>query len=893
MAVSCLGKTFETEEERKAYFKEELRKLLPELRKLEGFPSGSDEDILALSDPPYFTLCPNPWLQDFIAQWEKEKEQNPNYNSHFTVSQPYATDVSEGKNNPIYNAHTYHTKVPHKAIMRYILHYTQPGDIILDGFAGTGMTGVAAQFCEKPDAETKAQIEDEFRRLGLKVPQWGKRHAICSDLSPIASFIAYNLNMPTDAELFAKEAQVILEEVEKECSWLYETQDEYGKGRINYVVWSDIFRCPGCNTEMVFWEVAVDQENGKVKDSWPCPKCSLMLSKDGHKGSVKVEKATHSFFDKAIGEVITQVRSIPVLINYTRGGKRYEKKPDAFDFELLERIEAAEIPYWFPTDRMPEGDESRRNDREGITHVHHFYTKRNLWVASVLYNKLQQSSNLILKIVFNSIIQTLVSKLVRYNLKNRGNGSLSGTLYVPSLNAENHVLVLFRSKLNDFLSIANYLLSKNKSRDISISTQSLATNFSIPSNSIDYIFTDPPFGSNIMYSELNFIWESWLKVKTNNQPEAIINKTQNKDLEEYFELMKAAFKEYYRVLKPGKWMTVEFSNTRAAIWNSIQSAIQRAGFVIISIATLDKQQGSFKAVTTPTAVKQDLILSCYKPVEEIEKQLLEDRGEKWVESFVEDLLEHLPIIRKNKNEELEAVAERHAKILYDKLVIYCLSHHKYVPLDAKEFQELLAKCFEGRDGYYFTVEQAKELDKFLQEANQKKPKQGLLFVTNEKEGVLWLEAELSKGPQKVQDLLSEWRKVSKGGKNETIRELEEILADNFIQMEDGAFRLPTPEEAIERDKRRYARLEREAKKLQRMIKAGEKLKQVRRDVVQFLVEQLFEAGKFAEIVEVSKGLPKDYVQEDELLFMYYEISKQSLQELNLKEAEQEYALRQL
>jgi len=61
--------------------------------------------------------------------------------------EPFAADVSEGKNDPIYNAHSYHTKVPHKAIMRYILHYTEPGDVVFDGFCGTGMTGVAAQLC--------------------------------------------------------------------------------------------------------------------------------------------------------------------------------------------------------------------------------------------------------------------------------------------------------------------------------------------------------------------------------------------------------------------------------------------------------------------------------------------------------------------------------------------------------------------------------------------------------------------------------------------------------------------------------------------------------------------------------------------------------------------------
>jgi hypothetical protein len=73
--VTCLGMTFENDEARRAHFTEELRKKLqdPEFRKIEGFPIGSDEDILALSDPPYYTACPNPWIADFIRFWEAEK----------------------------------------------------------------------------------------------------------------------------------------------------------------------------------------------------------------------------------------------------------------------------------------------------------------------------------------------------------------------------------------------------------------------------------------------------------------------------------------------------------------------------------------------------------------------------------------------------------------------------------------------------------------------------------------------------------------------------------------------------------------------------------------------------------------------------------------------------
>ena len=77
--VTCLGMTFENDEARRAHFTEELRKKLqdPEFRKIEGFPIGSDEDILNLSDPPYYTACPNPWIADFIAEWEAQKPEQP------------------------------------------------------------------------------------------------------------------------------------------------------------------------------------------------------------------------------------------------------------------------------------------------------------------------------------------------------------------------------------------------------------------------------------------------------------------------------------------------------------------------------------------------------------------------------------------------------------------------------------------------------------------------------------------------------------------------------------------------------------------------------------------------------------------------------------------------
>lgn len=197
----------------------EKRKLTKEdidkVRNIEGFPIGSDEDIIALSDAPYYTACPNPFIEEFMKENGKPyDEATDDYHR-----EPFAADVNEGKTDPIYMAHSYHTKVPHKAIMQYILHYTNPGDIVFDGFCGTGMTGVAAQMCETPDMDFSVKMSSMLKNV-----QWGGRKVILNDLSPAATFIAYNYNTKINQLHFHETVSRIIEEVEKETEWMYLTK---------------------------------------------------------------------------------------------------------------------------------------------------------------------------------------------------------------------------------------------------------------------------------------------------------------------------------------------------------------------------------------------------------------------------------------------------------------------------------------------------------------------------------------------------------------------------------------------------------------------------------------------------------------------------------------------
>ena len=859
--ITCLGKEFASEGDRREYYRNELRTKLPELKKIEGFPIGEDEDIIKLSDPPYYTACPNPWLNNFIEEWGTDKKNIKGRKEDFHVDEPYASDVSEGKNNPIYNAHSYHTKVPHPAIMRYILHYTQPGDIIFDGFAGTGMSGVAAQLCGNPTSELKYSIEKEFSSFGLQNPKWGIRKAIGGDLSPVASFIDYNYNTPIDIDDFQTKTENYILAVEAECGWMYETKHTDGKsGRINYTVWSDVFICPNCSSEIIFYDVAIDESTSSVKDEFVCGNCKSIQSKS------TVEKAMITVYDKSINETIRQIKTVPVLLSYNVGKKKFFKRPDKYDQSIIDKIEESVIPFWFPTDRMPEGGESRRNDDGGFTNAHHFYTKRNLWVLAAMLKHIGTSLRHLL--VLNSISQTLCSKLVRYNLGNRGNGTLSGTLYMPSLIAETNVLKVFKGKSEDFTKAYHLIVSQNL-----IYTNSATNIGNLTDSSIDYIFTDPPFGANIMYSELNYLWEVWLKVKTNNQKEAIENKVLGKSLLDYQDLMAQCFTEYFRLLKPGKWMTVEFSNTSAAVWNGIQTALQKAGFIIANISALDKQQGSFKAVNTVTAVKQDLVISCYKPSKEFEHKFNIVQGEVAVWDFVLEHLQHLPSHIKKENS-TTAIIERSPKILFDRLITFYLMRGLPVPIDARDFQEGLKQRFVERDGMYFTSVQAAEYDDKKAQAPQFV--QLSLIVTNESDAIEWLKERLRNKAQKYQDLMPDFRIATQSlRKGDTLPELQNILNESFIQDPDGKWRTPDPNEAKDREALRTKVLLKEFTGYVIAINQpkAKKLKEVRVEALRAGFKNCWEQKDFKTIVTVGDMIPQNILLEDEQLLMYYDIAK--------------------
>ena len=836
----------ETAMERRKLTKEDIDKVC----NIEGFPIGTYEDIIALSDAPFYTACPNPFIEDFIKEHGTPyDEATDDYHR-----EPFAADVSEGKNDPIYMAHTYHTKVPYKAIMRYILHYTKPGDVVFDGFCGSGMIGVAAQMCGSNDVYLKAEMMQKTEDV-----IWGQRYAVLNDLSPMATFIANGYNTPFSMTQFVEEFETIMSDVEEECSYLYQTKhsgvnDFFGEqiGDINYVVWSDVFICPHCGQEIVFWDAAVDTKNKKIDSDFVCTKCGVSVKK------ASCERSVIKILD-ATGEVVDFAKQVPVRINYTYRGKRYDKTPDAEDLQKIERLGYSDISAWFPVRRMCEGIESMRNDISGITHVHHFMTPRNLLIFSKIFS--HQSIELS-RIVFTSVMMNC-TKTYRFRTNGKG-GALSGTLYIPSLYQENNIFQSARRKYKDFLA--------RKNSGGSIISCGSTTDLPIPENSIDYIFTDPPFGSNLNYSELSYIWEAWLNVQTQQKAEAVMNKVQEKGLLEYQELMTKCFSEYYRVLKPNRWITIEFHNSQNSVWNAIQEGVQKAGFIVADVRTLDKKQDSFKQVKTTGAVKQDLVISAYKPKDSFMRDIMCKAGsEETAWDFVRQHLENIPIVVIN-NDCIEVISERQAYLLFDRMVAYHIMQGIPVPLDATNFYHGLDEKFLKRDNMYFLPDQVNEYDT-ARITTEVENIQFELFVTNEKSAISWLYQQLDEqfcGPQTYAELQPKFmQEVKAVDKYEQMPELSTILEENFLQDEKGRWYIPDVTKEGDLVKLREKNL---WKEFEGYMNSKGKLKLFRSEAIRVGFSRLWKEKNYKAIVDIAERLPEQTIQEDSNLLMYYDIS---------------------
>lgn len=495
-----------------------------------------------------------------------------------TPSLPFAVAVSAGKNTYTYDAHTYHTKVPPQGIAELLAHYLPGGGLVLDPFSGSGMTGVAASV------------------MGLD--------CVLNELSPAACFISNRFTTRISSADLEEGVRVIMARLRDLRARLYSTEcRECGREvELLYTVWSYRVICSDCGFEFLLWDHCkkfgrVVKEH-RILSEFPCPSCARVQRKSKLRRTV----------------------AVPVLVGYKCCGSKQQEVthgPSQRDIERIKAFErSAPLARGFcPSKALPDGVNLRQPTKHGLDRIERFYTRRNLSALSHLWETIHHvpSTELSghLAFIFTSLYQR-VTKLSEFRFWG-GSGNMA-RFNVPFVFNEANVFVTFERKSRTILDHLDSTAANFKGQ-VLVVNDSATSMRRIPDDSIDVIFTDPPFGANINYSEMNLLWESWLGKYTETSSEAIVNRVQGKGVREYETLMTQSLSQCYRVLRSGHWMLLVFMNSSSEVWEALRRAITTVGFRVVRTDIFDKQHGTFKQFVSENTAGTDLVLHCLKPPE--------------------------------------------------------------------------------------------------------------------------------------------------------------------------------------------------------------------------------------------------------------------------------------
>ena len=493
-----------------------------------------------------------------------------------TSPHPIAEGVSAGKNTYTYDAHTYHTKVPPQGIAEVLRRYLPEGGVVLDPFAGSGMTGVAA------------------RTLGCDV--------VLNELSPAASFIADRFTRSCDPADFAAAVKSVCDALAPLRRDLYTTQCRACRRdtEILYTVWSYRVSCSCCATDFVLWDHCRSYGNSvrehKILKEFPCPSCGRTLKKSQLKRTVPV----------------------PVMLGY-KCCSSYQVEQPLTDKDL-DRIRSIDIfpplaEGYFPATELPDGINLRQPKKHGLTSIDRFYTSRNLAAMSHLWREIHRIEDAQVAAFVAFVLTSLYQRVTRLSeFRFWGGSGNTANFNVPYIFNEANVFATFERKARTIQDHLDTTARAYEGRCV-VRTGSATDLSFLPDGSVDLVFTDPPFGANINYSEMNILWEAWLGSFTDATDEAIVSRSQGKDVARYGELMADSLRECHRVLRPGHWMLLVFMNSSQEIWQSLKDAVIVAGFVIERVDIFDKQHGTFKQFVSENTAGSDLLLHCRKELE--------------------------------------------------------------------------------------------------------------------------------------------------------------------------------------------------------------------------------------------------------------------------------------
>jgi 16S rRNA G966 N2-methylase RsmD len=577
----------------------------------------------------------------------------------------YGSPFPASRTGALYNAFSYPTKISPEAIGLFIATHTAPGDTILDVFSGSGTTGVASLLCERPTAEMIAMAD----KMGLR-PEWGPRHAHLVDIGTLGCFVSRVLTTPPDPSEFQRAALTMISDAEARLEGLYDAVDPHGApGQIRHVIWSEVLVCPDCRSEHRLWDVAARRNPALFAKSFVCSSCNRSQDVECCE---RVEVAGVDVFGR---ESTTRLR-LPVEVHGTTGSKKWSRPVCEADDHVGGWRRYA-LPDAAPDRDIEWGELRRSGYHAGLDRLHHFYTPRNFLAVATCMELARQypeplaSALRFLVLSYNASHSTLMTRIVA----KKGQpdfvltGAQSGVLYVSGLPVEKNVLIGLRRKVKVIGEA--FRLLHGAQGTVRVHNQS-SESLPLPDKSVDYVFTDPPFGDYIPYAELNQINELWLEDVTDRRSETVVSKSGGKDEDHYQRSMSKVFVEVSRVLRDHGRATVVFHSAHARIWRALTEAYESANLRVRKTSVLDKLQASFKQVVSTISVKGDPLI------------LLEKSSEALVVN------KHDADIFAGIKSDFQKSASQDVRPYFSRYAAECLAAGRSVSLDAAAFADRMS-----------------------------------------------------------------------------------------------------------------------------------------------------------------------------------------------------------
>jgi SAM-dependent methyltransferase len=262
----------------------------------------------------------------------------------------------------------------------------------------------------------------------------------------------------------------------------------------------------------------------------------------------------------------------------------FTKDADSGDRTVYKRAEKLLAAYkkdkgfYYPADALFQF--VRRN---GKTRIDQLFSKRNLLLAAILLREINKvkdpTERDLLLLAFTSMLPNISSMIPADPKAVTGkSGWQISKFWVPTVHTEKNVIDSFTARFTVIEKAQLETRGLFSAADADVRIQSAENLDFIPDASVDYIFTDPPYGDSIAYLGLSMFWNAWLKYNVDYNAEIIYDSYRKKDEQEYSARLQNAFRECYRVLKPGKYMSFTFHTRHVKFWKIVIDAVLASGF---------------------------------------------------------------------------------------------------------------------------------------------------------------------------------------------------------------------------------------------------------------------------------------------------------------------------